>query len=88
MKTSPGFLMSTYNYDGYGLTDSGTSDPYVYHIGQMPTGPGGQPYLDGMQAMLGGNWNNLRPGDIVTVKITHIPSGKVIFSKDVTVTGA
>lgn len=40
---------------------------------------------DGVMAILGENWNELRPGDIVNVKILHIPSGKFIFSKDVMV---
>ena len=40
---------------------------------------------DGMMAVLGSNWYNLRPGDVVSIKIMHIPSGKFIFSKDVMV---
>jgi hypothetical protein len=37
----------------------------------------------GMTAVLGKNWTALRTGDIVDVKITHIPSGKTVFSKSV-----
>jgi len=37
----------------------------------------------GMAAVLGNNWTMLRAGDLVDVKITHIPSGKTIFSKSV-----
>ncbi|NMB80181.1 MAG: type IV pilin [Methanomicrobiales archaeon] len=42
---------------------------------------------DPAQMVLGGNWNLLRSGDTVTVTFIHIPSGKVILSKDVMVTG-
>ncbi|MDD1694220.1 MAG: type IV pilin N-terminal domain-containing protein [Methanoregula sp.] len=42
---------------------------------------------DQMMAVLGDNWNQLRPGDIVNVKIIHIPSGKTIWEKDVVVEG-
>jgi FlaG/FlaF family flagellin (archaellin) len=42
--------------------------------------------IDPMQAVLGTNWYNLRAGDIVHVQVIHIPSGKVIFNKDVPVT--
>jgi len=40
---------------------------------------------DGVMAILGNNWNSLRPGDAVTVKILHIPSGKFIYTKNVMV---
>lgn len=43
---------------------------------------------DQMQAVLGQNWNILRPGDIVSVKVIHIPSGKTIWQADVPVEGA
>lgn len=42
---------------------------------------------DGMQAVLGYDWNNLRMGDVVNVKLVHTPTGKVIYDKDVTVEG-
>ncbi|MDO9325738.1 MAG: type IV pilin N-terminal domain-containing protein [Methanoregula sp.] len=42
---------------------------------------------DGMQAVLGQEWWHLRAGNIVTIKIVHIPSGKVIYNKDVLVEG-
>lgn len=40
---------------------------------------------DAMQAVLGKGWNDLRAGDIVNVKFVHIPSGKVIYDKQITV---
>jgi len=43
--------------------------------------------IDGMMAVLGGNWYNLRAGDTVKVTVLHIPSGKTIFSKNVQVVG-
>ena len=44
-------------------------------------------YMDAMRAMLGWDWEHLRPGDKVNVKMTHIPTGAVIFEKDVVVEG-
>jgi len=41
--------------------------------------------IDPMQAVLGYNWNQLREGDKVNVKIIHIPSGKTIYESDVAV---
>ncbi|MDO8872054.1 MAG: type IV pilin [Methanoregula sp.] len=41
--------------------------------------------MDGMQAVLGREWYRLRTGDVVTVKLVHRPSGKVIFDQDVSV---
>ncbi len=43
---------------------------------------------DEMQAVLGQNWNILRPGDIVNVKVIHIPSGRTIWQGDVPVEGS
>ncbi len=42
--------------------------------------------IDPVTAVLGANWNLLRAGDKVNVKIIYIPTGSVIFNKDVTVT--
>lgn len=43
---------------------------------------------DMMQAVLGREWWKLRTGDVVKVKIQHVPSGKLIFDKDVIVEGS
>lgn len=43
--------------------------------------------VDGMQAVLGQDWNHLRAGDTVKVKLVHIPSGRVIYEQDVSVRG-
>jgi protein involved in polysaccharide export with SLBB domain len=38
-----------------------------------------------MQAILGGSWYRLRAGDTVKVMVMHVPSGKVIYTKNVQV---
>ncbi|EHQ36385.1 type IV pilin N-terminal domain-containing protein [Methanoplanus limicola] len=68
-------------YGGYG---PGPDATYVYTDG---TGYTIGDCIDPMQAVLGYNWNNLRNGDIVTVKILHTPSGKVIYDDNVAVQG-
>ncbi|MBN1431290.1 MAG: type IV pilin N-terminal domain-containing protein [Methanomicrobiaceae archaeon] len=42
---------------------------------------------DAMMAILGDEWYKLMPGDKVRVKLTHIPSGTVIYDEDVVVEG-
>lgn len=42
---------------------------------------------DMMMGILGANWNYLRPGDTVNIKIIHTPTGKTIVNKDVSVEG-
>jgi hypothetical protein len=74
MKNSAWYTTFT---DGYGYPT-----PYEY----SSTYTSGS-FIDGMSAILGGNWNATRPGDVVNVKILHVPSGKVIYSKDVVVSG-
>jgi len=43
--------------------------------------------MDSMQAVLGREWWHLRAGDLVSIKLVHIPSGKLIFDKQVAVEG-
>lgn len=43
--------------------------------------------VDPIQAVLGKNWYLLRAGDTVHLSIMHIPSGKLIFDKDIMVEG-
>jgi len=43
--------------------------------------------VDSFTAMFGVGWNTLRPGDTLTVKVTHIPSGKVIVNQQAIVEG-
>lgn len=42
---------------------------------------------DGVRAILGYDWNELREGNIVNVKIVHIPSGQALVDADVGVQG-
>ncbi|OPY37808.1 MAG: hypothetical protein A4E35_01090 [Methanoregula sp. PtaU1.Bin051] len=70
------------SYGGYGVTPQtrftytdGTA--YVYGTD-----------WDAMQAILGYNWNILRPGDIVNVKFVHIPTGRIIYDGKVPVEGS
>jgi FlaG/FlaF family flagellin (archaellin) len=41
-----------------------------------------------MMGILGSNWNVLRSGDTVNVKIIWVPTGQTIVNQDVTVKGA
>ena len=76
---------SPYGYSaslgGYGVTSTTRyeyTDGSAYQDGRD---------VDGMQAILGMNWEHLKVGDTVNVKMTHIPTGVVIFEKDVPVEG-
>jgi FlaG/FlaF family flagellin (archaellin) len=85
-----------FDMGGYGTRTGDISHTYQYKSGNtyrvyegdkiIPTeiiADSGQ--VDGMQAVLGCGWENLRAGDTVNVKVVHIPSGKTIFDKDVVV---
>jgi FlaG/FlaF family flagellin (archaellin) len=58
-------------------TDYGNTTQYMYDTSHSG--------IDPMQAILGGQWYNLRPGDVVAVRIIDIPSGKEIVDQKVTV---
>ncbi len=68
-------------YGGYGVDPS---TRYTYTDGSSYVYAND---MDGMQAVLGQQWWHLRPGDIVNVKLVHIPSGKLIFDKKIAVEG-
>ncbi|MDO9324434.1 MAG: type IV pilin [Methanoregula sp.] len=40
-----------------------------------------------MVTVLGTNWDQLRAGDLVSVRLIYIPNGKTVFQKDVVVIG-
>ncbi|MDD1686442.1 type IV pilin [Methanoregula sp.] len=83
---SPGVSMSA---KPYGSKQDGTGDPYTNGYGlKYPFAytTDSDVYTDPIQAVLGYGWEELRAGDIVTVKFVHIPSGKTLYSKDVAVT--
>jgi flagellin-like protein len=66
-------------YGGYGMTNR-----YEYASGSTyVVGTS----IDGMQAVLGANWNILRPGDKVRVSIIYTPTGTALFDRDVQVAG-
>jgi FlaG/FlaF family flagellin (archaellin) len=78
---------------GYGVV---TPYEYTYGVGHKGATEMAQffapddalyPSIDSMMAILGNNWYELRAGDVVDVKLVHIPSGKVIWQKDVVVEG-
>ncbi len=43
--------------------------------------------LDPTQFVLGKRWQHLRAGDKVSINFIHLPTGRVVFSKEVIVTG-
>jgi FlaG/FlaF family flagellin (archaellin) len=61
---------------GYGISTPYEYTDWVYSSGTL---------VDGMQAVLGKDWENLRTGDVVTVTLTHVPTGRNIYTKDVVV---
>ena len=67
-------------YGGYGVS---VDTRYSYTFGSSYMA-GDQ---DALQAILGNNWEKLRQGDVVKLRMFHIPSGKIIYEKDVTVGG-
>lgn len=68
-----GFASAT---SGYGVTT-----PYEYSSWDYAVNSN----VDGMQAVLGQNWEHLRTGDTVNVKVIYIPSGAVIYDRNVKV---
>ena len=78
---SDGRLDPINNTGGYGVAPDLRWE-YQY-VGKYTTNG----YMDGMRAILGWDWEHLRPGDKVNVKLTHIPTGTILFEKDVAVEG-
>lgn len=75
---------------GYGCGVNGTYE-YTYGLNSAYGAWGDAEFtedsIDQMMAVLGEDWYLLRTGDTVQVSLVHIPSGKVIWQKDVTVEG-
>jgi len=61
---------------GYGISTAGQYTGWIYTADTT---------VDGMQAVLGPNWETLKTGNIVNVKLIYVPSGATIFNKDVVV---
>lgn len=78
----PGGQSGTAFAAGYGV---GT--PFSYTYGADTTYSFTTADTDQMMAVLGSNWNLLRAGDTVSVKVVHVPTGKTILQKDVIVEG-
>jgi len=66
---------STSATEGYGVVKIGRFD---YSPGVTGT--------DAVTAVLGSGWKNLRIGDTVNVKVIYVPTGSVIFNRNVLVT--
>ncbi|MDD3574688.1 MAG: type IV pilin N-terminal domain-containing protein [Methanospirillum sp.] len=64
-----------------GASGYGVSTPYTYTADYDSGGD----YKDGMQTILGKGWEVLRTGDVVNVKLIHLPSGSTILDKEVVV---
>ncbi|MDV0443139.1 hypothetical protein McpCs1_05070 [Methanocorpusculaceae archaeon Cs1] len=73
-----GGYVTTTGGSGYGTTNQ-----YYYDEGAWAYSEGTT--VDGMQAVLGENWQYLRTGDTVNVKLIHLPSGQTIYDKNVVV---
>jgi archaeal type IV pilus assembly protein PilA len=75
--TAIGGAVGTSDSGGYGVTT-----PYTYTAGGSYT----TDMIDATTAILGRGWENLRTGDIVTVRVVYVPTGSTIFNKDIPVT--
>ena len=72
---------------GYGAPPGGpVTASYTYVSGGLWNGAPGT--TDSMQGVMGLGWENLRAGEIVNVKLIHIPSGKTIYNANIAVEGA
>jgi len=71
-----GGFVGTAAANGYGLDKAYAYKDWTYSAGSK---------ADGMQAVLGEGWEDLRTGDVVKVTFTHMPSGKIIVDKNVVV---
>ena len=89
---APGVSLSAQPFGGM---NDGTGDTYTNSLGHL-SGYGvvsnyvytqfdSEDYMDPMQAVLGYGWEELRSGDTVSLKVIFVPSGKTIFSKDISV---
>jgi len=68
------------------IGNSSASASQGYGIGGQYTYSSGVTGTDAATAVLGANWYRLRAGDKVSVKVIYIPTGSVIFNKNVPVT--
>ena len=72
----------------YPTTSDQEPNVWIPYVSSLPSGWDPRTSsIDMMQGVLGNQWEVLRPGDTVNVKIIHIPTGSTIWQKDVSVTG-
>lgn len=81
--TLAAFPCGAYDADSIGGSTSATEGygvdrKFAYSSGVVGT--------DAITAVLGSGWENLRIGDTVSVKMIYIPTGSIIFNKDIPVT--
>jgi len=57
------------------------------YINYVAGGSGQSGGPSGMNTVLGSGWEQLRTGDVVTVRVIYAPTGKIVYQKDVVVTG-
>jgi len=75
----------------YPTSQPADQEPNVWipYVSSLPANWDPRTYsIDQIQGVLGDNWEQLRAGDSVNVKIIYIPSGTTIWQKDVVVTGS
>jgi archaeal type IV pilus assembly protein PilA len=85
MRTSPGnygYELGTYDYYGLYTYVGNGRFKYAPYLNSFTSSD-----FDGMQALLGKNWENLRAGDTVKVQFVHLPSGKTIYNEKISVEG-
>jgi FlaG/FlaF family flagellin (archaellin) len=82
--TDGGFGGGISNEGGYGIGVDNDGNPKPFYYDSNWVYDKGTK-VDGMQAVLGKNWESLRTGDIVHVQIVYTPSGQTILEKDVAV---
>ncbi|MDK2938030.1 MAG: archaeal type pilus assembly protein PilA [Methanolobus sp.] len=87
----PGMTMIADEYSNYQSAASWEEDIGAYNLDSTPIDPNSVSYITGMQTMFA-DWgdnpdgaHSINPGDVITIKIIHTPSNKVIFTKDVVV---
>jgi len=82
--TDSGMAIGSGTWGASATSGYGVVSPYLYTNGSYVWSS----QADSMEAVLGKGWENLKTGDLVSVSVFHIPSGKTIFDADVAVSGA
>ncbi|WFN37341.1 type IV pilin N-terminal domain-containing protein [Methanomicrobium antiquum] len=73
------------NFGNYTLMAGTRMTAYpAENYGESDYGSSGE---DSIQAVLGQDWDKLNPGDVVSVMLIHVPSGRVIYDDEIYVNG-